>query len=146
MPRAVVKSGLPGSDPFPGEDTRAVGAHVVTTSFDHLVTIERDAGSSGNDSWGNPGPETWVPHIVDQSCLGYTKDERGREVPGEPAGGISIEPIHVLFPTGTDIKPKDKLGNIRKADDTVVFEGPFLVTHPPYERASFLELIIEGVS
>lgn len=146
MPRVVVKSGLPGSDPFPGEEVREVGAHVAETSFDHRVTIERDAGGSGDDSWGNPGPEIWVAHIVDQPCLGFTRMEEGREVSGEPAGGISIEPIHVLFPIGTDIKATDKLGNIRKVDGTVVFAGPFLVNHPPYQRAAYLELMIEGVS
>lgn len=142
MPRAVVSSGLPGTDPFP-TSAQDVARGVASYSFDHVVTIQRDANVR-TDDWGHRVTPDWRDHIRDQVCLAGTR-ARGKESPADPSLGTTVDDRQVLFPIGVDISSGDRLLDVRDRAGNVVFAGPMLIEGPVYRYIGYLSASIQRI-
>lgn len=145
MTRAVVKSGLRHSEPFPAAIDQ-VGAVVAETAFHHLVTIQRNE-QAGTDDGGQPLAPDWQPHLADQPCLGYVRP--GRAEPGTEIVDALKQAVmnerRVLVALDTDVTVADRLDDVTEKDGTVVFAGPMNIT-ALIRRVSYLELSVQAVS
>lgn len=87
------------------------------------ATVQRNAAGA-TDPYGNPGAPNWQPHIAALPCYVWFEVERHAIDTTKTA---ALEDRKAIVPKGTDIKPGDRLFDVRDRLGTVIFTGPAVI-------------------
>lgn len=92
-------------------------AQFIRATMTHRCTIERNNAATP-DPDGHPGTTDWDVLASAQACFLWTSS--GREAVA-PDRTVVVDQVHLMFPLGTDVTPKDRINGVAdKAGNTLL--------------------------
>ena len=98
--------------------------------------------NAGADPTGNPGVPSWTTHLAAMPCRTWFDGER-QVTDGEKTA--AIEDRKLICPRGTDIRPGDRILNVKNRLGEVEFTGPAKI-EAAGNRKDHIELSLEEVT
>lgn len=85
--------------------------------------VERDT-QVATDAYGHKAVPSWTSHIASLACRMWFEVER-HILDGDKTA--ALEDRKVIVPKGTDIKPGDRIANVKDRRGNIVFTGPAII-------------------
>lgn len=109
----------------------------------HRATVQRDTTLTAGrtDGWNQPAEPDWQPHLLDCPCrVWFTPGDEIMD--GEKIA--NVDRLTAIFPTGTDIKPTDRLAEVSDRLGVELFPGPIRILTVG-RRAGHIAVTLEAV-
>lgn len=116
-----------------------MGARRLMTMRAH---VERDANANTEDPFGGPEPPDWETLHEALPCKTWFESERQAIDSNKTA---EVEDRKVIVPKGTDIRPGDRIVDVRDRRAAVIFTGPAMIGAAG-NRKDHIELSLQEVS
>lgn len=103
--------------------------------------IERQT-STGSDGWNSPNAGTFAALGDPVPCFVYSAQASQLK---DGAKQAQIEVTRAMFALGTDVKPGDRLANVRNRKGAVVHAGPLEIEGPVQFKHTHLEATLRRI-
>jgi hypothetical protein len=105
--------------------------------------VQRDANAEASeDPFGGPDVPDWQTLHESLPCRTWFESERHVT---DASKTVALEDRKVIVPKGTDVKPGDRILDVRDRRSVVVFSGPAKI-EAAGNRKDHVELVLEEVS
>lgn len=106
----------------------------------HRTTILRDQQDDVT-SWNQTDEPDWQSAAINVPCRAFYQN--GSEtIDGTKTA--NVDQIGILFPSGTDVKPSDRIGDVTDRLGAVLFRGPHRIESVGY-RADHITATLQAV-
>lgn len=104
--------------------------------------VERDANADTEDPLGSPEAPDWQTLHAALPCRTWFETERHEADSNKTA---AIEDRKVIVPKGTDIRPGDRIADVKDRRGSVIFTGPATI-EAAGRRRDHIELSLKEVT